>query len=173
MRKVIEVSVPAGSSIWQTLPSFGFSDAYQVQLRNAAQTPQEIYEAIFNYPPAWVPPLFVVRGWFAKLLGLKHLPLSFGPRATSTRPYQIGDRAGLFSVYSSNPGELILREDDSHLDFRLSIYKAKSEEGEVVIISTVVLMHNQVGRAYMKVVEPFHRALAKSMVQRAADNGRL
>lgn len=173
MRTVIEVPVPAGSLIWQTLPSFGFSDAYQVQLSNPEQTPQEIYEAIFNYPPAWVPALFVVRGWFARMLGLKHLPVTFGPRAKSTRPFQTGDRAGLFRVHWSNPSELVLSEDDSHLDFRLSIYKARAEDGQVVTISTAVLMHNNVGRAYMKVVVPFHRALAKSMVQRAVDCGRL
>jgi Protein of unknown function (DUF2867) len=104
---------------------------------------------------------------------LKHLPVAFGPRAKSPKPYQPGDRAGLFRVYSSDPFELILSEDDSHLDFRLSIYKAKSEAGAVVTISTAVRMHNKVGRAYMAVVEPFHRALARSMVQRAADCGRL
>jgi hypothetical protein len=173
MRKVIKVPVPVDSSILQTLPSFGFSDAYQVQLSNAGQTPQEIYEAIFNYPPAWVPPLFVVRGWLAKLLGLKHLPVAFGPRAKSPRSYQPGERAGLFRVYSSDPFELILSEDDRHLDFRLSICKTKSEAGVLVTISTVVLMHNRVGRIYMTVVEPFHRVLARSMVQRAADCGRL
>lgn len=173
MNKVTEVSVPLGSSIWRILPSFGFSDAYQVELSRPDLSPEDIYEAVFNYPPAWVIGLFVVRGWFACALNLKHLPVRFGARASDSRPFEVGRRAGLFTVQYTDPYELILGEQDSHLDFWLSVYKSKEHGVEVATISTAVLMHNRIGKAYMKVVEPFHRVLAKMMVQRAIQAGRL
>lgn len=173
MRQVIETAIPQSSKILTALPRFHFSDAYQVVLSKPDITPQQIYEAVFNHPPAWVGPLFAVRGWVAKLFGLKHLPIDFQQRAETTHPYVVGERAGLFSVQSTEPWELILGDNDSHLDFRLSIYKTRAGTTEMVTVSTIVQIHNTVGRLYMTAIKPFHRMLAKSMLQRAVDAERL
>lgn len=120
--------------------------------------------------------LMTLRGAVASALGLKHEdngdfhdPLGCRRGAR----YQIGQRVGLFSVKSIEPNELIVGEDDKHLDFRISIYRSTMNNVEMVTVSTAVEIHNTVGMLYMLVVKPFHRVIAKSMVQRAANAGRL
>jgi len=117
-----------------------------------------------------------VRGAVAFALGLKHEPDGNFQRVPGGVPgsrYQIGQRVGLFSIQSNEPNELIVGDNDKHLDFRISIYRSSTHGVETVTVSTTVEIHNAVGRLYMLVVKPFHRFIARSMVQRAADAGRL
>ena len=67
--------------------------------------------------------------------------------------------------------EIIMGEDDHHLDFRISVLyrNGEHEDGSSphVIISTVVLCHNALGRIYLRVIKPFHRVIVKSGLRRA------
>jgi hypothetical protein len=72
-----------------------------------------------------------------------------------------------------NTNELIVGDDDRHLNFRISVYRSSSNGAEVVTISTAVQINNPVGTAYMAAIKPFHKYLARLMLQRAVDAGRL
>jgi hypothetical protein len=106
------------------------------------------------------------------MLGLRHGgETSF--EVTPEARYEIGQRVGRFLIRSIEPNELIVGENDKHLDFRISIYRSSLNGGETVTISTAVEIHNTLGHIYMLVVEPFHRYIARTMMQRAVDSGRL
>ena len=84
------------------------------------------------------------------------------------------DRIGIFKVYGKSETELVLGEDDKHLDFRLSVLRTPDLSptlGGQLTVSTVVHCHNFLGRAYLLVIAPFHRLVVKASLRRAAHIG--
>ncbi|WP_084297724.1 DUF2867 domain-containing protein [Sporolactobacillus laevolacticus] len=61
--------------------------------------------------------------------------------------------------------EILLGEDDRHLDFRVSILMDEVHELKYVTISTVVFFHNRLGRLYFFVIERFHKAIVSAMLK--------
>ena len=79
-----------------------------------------------------------------------------------------------FKVYSKSDTEIILGEDDKHLDFRLSVLRTPDLSptlGGQLTVSTVVHCHNLLGRIYILVIAPFHRRVVKASLRRAAHIG--
>ena len=116
--------------------------------------------------------LFKMRGIVASMLGLRHQGVAGFQLAPDAR-YEIGQRVGMFTIRSIEPNELIVGDNDKHLDFRLSIFRSSLNGVEMVTVSTAVEIHNTVGKIYMVVVKPFHRYIARAMIQRAVNAGRL
>jgi len=84
------------------------------------------------------------------------------------------DRVDFFKIYSSSPTEVVLGEDDKHLDFRLSVLcsgQLSPEVGRHLILSTVVHCHNRLGRVYLFLIAPFHRLIVRSSLRSAARLG--
>ena len=174
--RVIEVGVPDASELLGTLKTVHFCDAYQAGLTNPALSIQDIYRALFENSSRWVGALMKCRGIIAKAVGLKHdANGDFADASTSYNGarYQIGQRVGFFTVRSIESAEMIVGDDDKHLDFRISIFKSSLNGVESVTVSSAVEIHNMLGRIYMLVIKPFHRIIVKSMVQRAVSAGRL
>jgi Protein of unknown function (DUF2867) len=172
MPQVIEVPVPAACSLLHALKAVHFSDAFQAPVSNPKLGPQDAYRAVFGCTPAWVRMLFKIRGIVASILGLRHQGVPGFQLAPDAR-YEIGQRVGMFTIRSIEPDELIVGDNDKHLDFRLSIYRSSFNGVEMVTLSTAVEIHNTIGRIYMLVIKPFHRCIARAMVQRAVNAGRL
>ncbi len=175
MIKVIEVSLPLASKIQQSLRAIDFCDAYQADLLNPQMTVKQACAAVFGYSPLWVKYLMQIRGFFASITGLKHEAngLSMSNASFNESQYQVGKRLGLFTIQSLSADELIMGDDDKHLNFRISVYKSVENGVSLITVSTVVEIHNWFGKAYMFIVKPFHKYIAKSMVQKAVDAGRL
>ena len=62
-----------------------------------------------------------------------------------------------------------------HLDFRLSVLHetlpAVDGSASQVVLSTVVHCHNRLGRLYILLIAPFHRAIVQATLRRAARTG--
>ena len=83
-------------------------------------------------------------------------------------------RIGIFRIYSTSQHEIVLGEDDRHLDFRLSVLCVASSSPagpHQLTLSTVVHCHNRLGRLYIVLIAPFHRAVVRSSLRRAAQTG--
>lgn len=170
---VRQVEVPTGSAIQAALKRTDFADAYEVQLARPERTVSEAYVAIFCNAPPWVHGLMNLRGYFAVCLGLTH-PFDARDVGLSVRQSsEIGQRVGSFTVQSIHANELIVGDDDKHLNFRISTIKTEREGVFYITVSTAVEIHNTLGRVYLFVVKPFHRFLAPYLVKRAALSGRL
>jgi Protein of unknown function (DUF2867) len=168
-----EVAVPSMSSVCGTLGRIDFSDAYEVQLTQPDLRVEEAYWAVFGAEPAWVRWLMNLRGHIAVRWGLMH-PFSASPTSPDKVPaFQSGVRVGPFTLQSISEQELIVGDDDHHLNFRISALKSERAGQMFLTISTVVEIHNKLGRLYMLVVKPFHRFIAPFMVRRAVSEGRL
>ncbi|HEY0587344.1 MAG TPA: DUF2867 domain-containing protein, partial [Pseudoduganella sp.] len=79
--------------------------------------------------------------------------------------YRVGDRAGIFSLLYLSEDEVLLGDSDKHLDVVLSV--CKLPQG-VVSVSTIVHVHNWLGRLYMLPVTPLHKIIVKTMLKRTA-----
>jgi hypothetical protein len=172
MSQVKEVPVPVTCNLFHGLKAVHFCDAFQAPVTNPELGLKEACRAVFACAPAWVDMLLKMRGVVATMLGLRH-GAEAGFEVSPDARYEIGQRVGRFLIRSIERNELIVGENDKHLDFRISIYRSSLNGVETVTVSTAVEIHNIIGRIYMLVVEPFHRYIARTMLQRAVNAGRL
>jgi hypothetical protein len=113
---------------------------------------------------------------FARTLGTAaHGQLQSCPVSAFGSPGEANTvRIGIFKVYGKSETEIVLGEDDKHLDFRLSVLRTPDLSptlGGQLTVSTVVHCHNLLGRAYIFVIAPFHRLVVKASLRRAAHIG--
>ncbi len=167
---VAPVSLPAQSGIAHVYPSVHLADAFEISLpADATRDPDTLARFIFAEQPAWVGFLLGLRDAIVARLGLK-TTRQLGTLAATAK----AERVGIFRIYSSTPTEIVLGEDDKHLDFRLSLLctGVPAPEGKHrLTLSTVVHCHNLTGRIYILIIAPFHRMVVKASLRRAAHVG--
>jgi hypothetical protein len=66
--------------------------------------------------------------------------------------------------------EILLGEDDQHLNFRTSVQLERQEEKCWVIVSTVVQFNNWLGHAYFVPVRPIHKIIVPAMMRHGMEN---
>ena len=82
--------------------------------------------------------------------------------------YRAGDRVGIFTIHSLTERELILTDSDTHLDAKISVRKTGSAAHPRAAVTTVVHVHNFLGRLYLVPVIPAHRLIVPAMMRRLA-----
>jgi hypothetical protein len=166
MYSVTMVDVPEESALRPSLAEAYFFDAYRMHLSDASLTPAGIFLRALKATPAWVARLMALRNFMVRQIGLKDvgpmMPLGDKPAAD----YRVGDRLGIFTITGSSPSELLLGIDDRHLDVRVSVLKQGGGRPSCVF-STVVTVHNWLGRAYMAPVGRIHPFVVKALMRRA------
>jgi hypothetical protein len=164
------VSLPAESWIATVYASPHLADACSIELPPEALTePELLARFIFSHQPLWIAGLMKIRDIVVAGFGLK-TARNLALLAADAK----AGRLGIFKVYSKNETEIVFGEDDSHLDFRLSVLcfsGTTKESHHQLVFSTVVHCHNRLGRAYIFVVAPFHRMVVKASLLRAARVG--
>lgn len=168
---VTPVSLPDGSAVAAVYAEPDYADAYAVELLPGVSTdPEVLARFLFDRPSGLGRFLLRVRDALVGLWGLK----------TAGRALASGQacgRIGIFRVYGLSDCEILLGEDDTHLDFRVSVLCSPAPLRGVapgrrqLTLSTVIRYHNVFGRLYFLVVGPFHRALVKSALRRAVRIG--
>ena len=173
---VRETQVPAGTAIHARLPGADFSDAYTVADPRPGTSALQTWLEVVARTPRWTEQLLAVRNTLVRLVGLKgvgqlqdmHPPAS-GASPTDARSYRVGDQVGIFLIRHLSDTEVVMGQDDKHLDVQVSLTKhAQPGDPATVVLSTVVHIHNTLGHAYMAVITPFHRRIVQVMLQRLA-----
>ncbi len=170
--------VPPGSEIERQLPGAYFHDSYQALLpaQAAGSSALELSLQTFLKTPRWIDFLMRLRNRVVGLVGLKNLGsfnhLDPGKPASA---YRVGDRVGIFSLRYLTDNEVILADSDKHLDVQVSVCKLMRDEAVRVNISTVVHVHNRLGKLYMFFVAPAHKVIApatlRGLLRRGAGSG--
>lgn len=159
--------VPPFSALQGILSTADFFDCHSVDLPPDARSPLALYLNVIARTPRWVDFLMAVRNKVVARLGLKNMgALSHIDPNKPTEAYRIGDQAGIFKLLALHENEVILGEFDKHLDVRISVAKQDSQGVTTVSVSTVVHVHNTLGRVYMFFVVPAHRVIAPATVSR-------
>lgn len=169
------VTLPAHSSVTRAYASVHLADAFAIRLPvGASRDPEVLARFIFAHQPAWIGALTRVRDMIVARFGLKtaaHLA-SLATEATEATEAKT-ERLGIFRIYSTNDTEIVVGEDDRHLDFRVSVLCSgvPAETSSQLTVSTVVHCHNLLGRTYLFAIAPFHRMVVKASLRRAAGIG--
>lgn len=132
-----------------------FIDAFRVELGTRQLSAREACTRMMLHGPRWIDVLTRLRNILVKPFGLK----TSGEGA----PAQHG-MIGLFPVLSETPERLIAGFDDYHLDFRVVVDVAGEAAGRRVTLTTLVRTNNLLGRAYLTLIVPFHKLVARSMM---------
>jgi len=86
------------------------------------------------------------------------------------RNYAVGDRIGRWTLFAKHQDELITGANDRHLDFRVSVFRDARPR---IVLSTAVMTHNTLGRAYLATILPFHRFGVATLLGNASAAGRI
>jgi len=164
------VDLPAESRVCRFYEATDLADAYAIRLpKNAVSDPELLARFVLTQQAPWVTALMRVRDTLVAGFGLK----------TSKQLHSVAPgrdkRVGIFKIYETDAHEILLGEDDKHLDFRVSVlHQTRTVAAETtrhLTVSTVVHCHNRLGRAYIALIAPFHRVIVRSSLRRAARAG--
>jgi hypothetical protein len=167
----IETQAPKSGAIAAYLPGAYFHDAWAITPDDPGLTALEQFLKVAAATPAWVNRLMSLRNRIVSALGLKNLgTLSELDPAKPASAYQPGDRIGIFSLFANTGDEALLGDKDKHLDVVLSVHKEiNATSGQVLVtVTTVVHVHNWLGRLYMLPVTPMHRIIVPAVLRAAS-----
>lgn len=153
-----------------------YVDSFQGVLTNPNIEISDIGRLFFASEPRWITLLFALRNKLAKLVGLK-TPGNFKDRKAQLERFSCepGEQAGLFKVFSKTDHEIVLGEDDKHLNFRVSLFidpHTHSTRERKLTISTAVKFNNFFGRVYFIPVRPFHKLIVRIMLRDMLKNSK-
>jgi len=165
---VITVTDPIpGSEIYPSSRDASFCDAYRISVPPNHDPMLKLAMQVMGSTPAWVEFLMSCRNRIVSLLGLKNLgAMSNLNRTKPLEAYAIGDRIGIFTLVYLARDEVIMGDNDKHLNVQVSIYRQHTPQGCDLTVATVVHNHNWLGRLYMVFVAPAHKVIVRAMLKR-------
>lgn len=165
---ILPVEMPAGSQLLKRV-LVHYSDAFAAPVRDVAGCllAADAGKSFFTAAPGWIGKLMAVRNALVRLVGLK--TGSAADRAAQLAAFRCepGEQLGVFRVYAADAHEVVLGEDDKHLNFRVSMW-LDGPEGDGLrrlTVSTTVQFHNVFGRLYFLPVRLFHRRIVPVMLR--------
>jgi hypothetical protein len=137
-------TLPRASSLWSLHQPGDFLDCYSTP---STLSPREAASRGLALP-AWAAALLRLRNTLVRPFGLK--------TGTAEGP--------IFPTCHESEHEIILGTDDRHLNFRIGVIRVEGR----LYMSTWVHPHNLWGRAYLRLVMPFHILISRGAVARMA-----
>lgn len=167
--KIHPGDIPSASEIAACLAGAYFSDAFVLRVAAVDRPALAYYLQAVRRTPRWVDFLMAMRNRVARIAGLKDLgamtDLDAGKQASD---YRVGERIGIFSILYLSEQEVILGDADKHLDVKVSVCKIGSGAELSITVSTVVHVHNLLGRLYLLPVIPLHKLIVPAVIARIA-----
>lgn len=158
-------------SILKVENGYQFIDGYKSKFSDPGDAIeiQQVAKLFFSAGPKWLNRLFAFRNGMVKFFGLK-VPGRREDRERQLQNFRCvpGERIGLFKVIQRTENEVVLGEDDKHLNFRVSLLLQKNKEHSnerELSISTLVKFNNSWGKLYFIPVKPFHRLIVPAMLK--------
>lgn len=165
--KIETVNIPQQSIL--ASERYDYSDTYKGSFLDKENKVDSftVGKAFFSSVPKWGEKLFMLRNKVVALFGLKvsEKP-SNSAEILNNFKGEVGEQIGLFKVFHKSDNEIVLGENDKHLDFRVSLLFSKTEEEKKdLFISTTVIFHNWLGKLYFLPVKPFHKLIVPIMLK--------
>jgi len=163
MLKARAIPVPFDSVLASLYADADLLDAHAIQLPvEATDDLAVLARAGFERQAWWIRALTRVRDVIMAPLGVK------SSRAVGAAAAARGPVIGFFPLLWKSAGELVLGEDDRHLDFRVAILlRTGAASRRELVAVTVVHCHNRLGRVYLAVIAPFHRVIVRASLEQA------
>ena len=165
---VVECDVPSESALCRELIERAyFRDSYRATLNRRELGIVDIFLGIFAHRPLWMTLLLVVRNKIASLAGLDTPTASEILHVEIRDRYAVGEKIGVWPIFSLSDVEVVAGRNNKHLDFRLSVLKVRDGETTSVVVSTICTVHNLAGKLYLFLVVPFHRYGVRKLMANA------
>jgi len=162
LKKVIKnKSVPVSSGILKDFGKIDYFDSYQTDIITK-ESIEEITTRIFTLPE-WVKFLMRIRNSIVGIFGLKTGDKINVQKADQ---YPEGSKAIFFTIADRNENEIVMTENDRHLNFRVSVMMIRNKSATAVYLTTIVKFNNFIGNIYFFPVKPFHRIIIQSLLRR-------
>lgn len=159
MSNILKSAIPANSVI------NGYFSRIVIQRKDLSLN--DVVQCFFTTAPTWVRGMMKLRDKLRTFVGLKTIERQTTSSDPNSSTFQPGEKFGLFQIIDRNANEVIMGADDKHLNFRVSIFlENNSGLQHKVSISTIVVLHNTLGRGHMKLVAPFHRIVVPGMMKK-------
>ncbi len=150
-----------------------FRDSYRAPLSRPRASAVEIFASLFAHHPVWMKMLLIARNAVASFCGLDAPTAREILHPEFKRSYVVGDKIGVWPIFSLSETELVAGRDNKHLDFRLSVLKVTDGATASVVVSTICMVHNLFGKIYLFFIVPFHKWGVKRLISNAIIAGRL
>ncbi len=168
--RIIKTTLPNNSILNTSLKEYDYVDSFYGVLNDIENkiTSVDLGKAFFSSGPKWVGQLFNLRNKIVSVFGLKTSGnLVDRQQQLNNFKCEPGEQLGLFKVFNKTENEVIIGEDDKHLNFRVSLFldKSKTDKSKKnITISTTVEFNNWFGRLYFLPVRPFHKFIVPTML---------
>src|SRR4051795_8127073 len=162
MIKARAVPVPSDSVLAPLYVGADLVDAFAIDLPLGASDDLEVLARALFERQAWgICALAWGRDAVMVMVGVK------SSRAIGAAAATRGPVIGYFPLLSKSAGELVVGEDDRHLDFRVAMLLRTGAAGSREFVAvTVVHCHNRLGRTYLAAIAPFHRVIVPATLER-------
>jgi hypothetical protein len=155
---VVECDVPSSSMLSREMIERAyFRDSYRAPLNRRELGIVGIFLGIFAHYPPWMKLLLIVRNKVASLAGLDAPTTSEILHVEIRDRYVVGEKIGVWPIFSLSKDEVVVGRNNRHLDFRLSVLKVLDGDSTSVVVSTICTVHNLTGKIYLLFVVPFHK----------------
>lgn len=168
---VRQTTIPERSVLFTGGHVYDYTDCFEGEFvdREGKIGPPEVCISFFTSEPVWVKRFFQLRNSIVGKLGLK-TPGEITNRNSLLENFKCepGEKIGLFQVLDRTANEVVLGENDKHLDFRISLYvdeHSEDPEKKKLLIATTVNFHNRWGLLYFLPVKPFHKLVVPVMLK--------
>jgi hypothetical protein len=171
---VVECDVPSTSALSRELiGSAYFHDSWRAPLARPDLGIVDLFFALFGHTPRWMKLLLIARNAAARLMGLEAPTVGEIMRSEVRKEYHLGEKIGPWPIFFIAENEIVAGRNNKHLDFRLSVLKARERDVVSVVVSTICTVHNVFGKIYLFFIVPFHRAGVRSLISNAVAAKRL
>lgn len=156
--------LPRESALWTYFKPGDFIDCYRATDVPDGMDMDTAVRTAIAHMPKWVSLLMDMRNRIVGPMGLKagaHSRKRAHKSASDIEVDAHGERI-VFSVQARHEHEIILGEDDRHLDFRVTIFR----DGSDWYVATWVHPHAWYGWAYLYTILPFHKLIMKVSARR-------
>lgn len=122
--KTEKVELPETSILSKDKHTFDYVDSFRGYFENSNRnyTSTEIGKAFFSSGPKWIEQLFSLKNKIVKIFGLKTSEnITDRQKQLDNFSCEPNEQLGLFKVFDKTENEVVLGEDDKHLNFRVSL----------------------------------------------------
>ena len=171
---VVECDVPSGSVLGRELIERAyFRDSYRAPLSRRELGIVDVFFGIFAHHPLWMKLLLIIRNKVASLADLDAPTASEILHVKVKDRYAVGEKIGVWPIFSLSEDEVVAGRNNKHMDFRLSVLKLSDGDRASVVVSTVCTVHNLSGKLYLFFIVPFHRYSVRKLMANALAARRL
>ncbi len=150
--------LPNSSIIVNNFEHIDYADTYKIILPKSDSV-DYFTTKIFSLPQ-WIKSMLNIRDKIVSIFGIKT-----GKESSIKLHYNVGEKAGMFTVIERNNTEIVMEENDKHLNFKTSVMVENYANNTSVYLTTIVHYNNIFGRFYFFFVKPFHKKMIKSLLR--------